>query len=70
VAIARALINRPRVMLADEPTGNLDSRRAGEIKDILKGLTEKGVAVLMVTHNLDLAKAADRTLEIRDGKVY
>jgi putative ABC transport system ATP-binding protein len=70
VAIARALINRPKVMLADEPTGNLDSRRAGEIKDILKELAGKGVAVLMVTHNLDLAKAADRTLEIRDGKVY
>lgn len=70
VAIARALINGPKVLLADEPTGNLDSRRAGEIKEILKALAGKGVAVLMVTHNLDLAKAADRTLEIRDGRVY
>ncbi len=70
VAIARALINGPKVLLADEPTGNLDSRRSEEIKEILKGLVSRGVAVLMVTHNLELAKAADRVLEIRDGRMH
>lgn len=70
VAIARALINDPKVLLADEPTGSLDSRRTGEIKEILKDLTSQGITVVMVTHNLELAKAASRALEIRDGKLH
>jgi len=69
VAIARALINSPRILLADEPTGNLDTQRAGEIRDILRRLASGGMAVIMVTHNPDLAEAADRVIEIRDGKV-
>jgi len=68
-AIARALINNPAAVLADEPTGNLDSARAQEIKDIMRSLAGEGIAVVMVTHNPDLAKAADKIIEIRDGKI-
>jgi putative ABC transport system ATP-binding protein len=70
VAIARALINGPKVILADEPTGSLDSKRADEISGILHDLTRRGITVVMVTHNLDLARSADRRLEIRDGKIH
>ena len=70
VAIARALINAPKILLADEPTGNLDSERAREIEEILKSLAAGGITVIMVTHNLDLAKAADRVVEIRDGRIH
>jgi putative ABC transport system ATP-binding protein len=70
VAIARALINGPKVVLADEPTGSLDSRRADEIRGILRDLARQGIAVVMVTHNLELARSADRRLEIRDGKIH
>jgi putative ABC transport system ATP-binding protein len=69
VAIARALINSPKVLLADEPTGSLDSRRTGEVKGILRDLARQGITVVMVTHNLELARSADRVLEIRDGKM-
>lgn len=70
VAVARALINNPKVVLADEPTGSLDSRRTEEIKGILRDLTKQGITVVMVTHNLDLARSADRLLEIRDGRIH
>ncbi len=70
VAIARALVNSPKVLLADEPTGSLDSRRTDEIREILRGLASGGIAVVMVTHNLELARSADRVLEIRDGRVH
>jgi putative ABC transport system ATP-binding protein len=70
VAVARALINNPKVLLADEPTGSLDSRRTEEIKGILRDLTRRGITVVMVTHNLELAKSADRLLEIRDGRIH
>lgn len=70
VAVARALINGPKVVLADEPTGSLDSKRTDEIKGILRDLTRQGITVVMVTHNLDLARSADRLLEIRDGKIH
>ena len=70
VAIARALINSPKILLADEPTGNLDSKRADEIKEILRALANDGITVIMVTHNLDLARAADRIIEIRDGRIH
>ena len=69
VAIARALINSPKILLADEPTGNLDSTRADEIKEILRSLAAGGITVRMVTHNLDLARAADRIIEIKDGRI-
>jgi ABC-type lipoprotein export system ATPase subunit len=70
VAIARALINEPKILLADEPTGNLDTRRSGEIKDIMRSLAQGGIAVVMVTHNQEMAHAANRIVEIRDGKIY
>lgn len=70
VAIARALVNNPQILLADEPTGNLDTKRSGEIGVILKDLNQKtGLTVILVTHNLELARRADRTIELRDGKI-
>jgi len=70
VAIARALVNGPDILLADEPTGNLDSKRSQEIGEVLKRLNEEeGLTVLLVTHNLALAKLADRTVELRDGRI-
>ena len=70
VAIARALINHPKVLFADEPTGNLDSATGDAIMDILDRLhTQEGVAILMVTHEAELAKTADRVIRMRDGEV-
>jgi len=70
VAIARALINAPEILLADEPTGNLDTKRSAEIVRILKDLSrEAGVTVIMVSHNLELAGQADRQFEMRDGGI-
>lgn len=69
VAIARALINEPKILLADEPTGNLDTRRSSEIKDIMRSLVQGGITIVMVTHNQEMAHAADRIVEIRDGKI-
>jgi ABC-type lipoprotein export system ATPase subunit len=70
VAIARALVNSPDILLADEPTGNLDSKRSQEIGEVLKSLNQKeGLTVLLVTHNVELARLADRTVELRDGRV-
>ncbi len=67
VAIARAIINRPPILLADEPTGNLDSRTSGEIMDLLKSLNSEGMTILMVTHNPDCAQYAGRILRLADG---
>ena len=70
VSIARALANEPEVLLADEPTGNLDSTRAREILELLKGMQREGKTIIMVTHDADLAsRFADRTIRLRDGKV-
>jgi putative ABC transport system ATP-binding protein len=71
VAIARALANEPRLLLADEPTGNLDSRTSGEIMSVLESLNETGgKTIIMVTHDPALAAAhADRTITMLDGKV-
>lgn len=70
VAIARALINKPKVLFADEPTGNLDSATGDAIMEILNKLhTKEGVAILMVTHDADLAKTADRLIRMHDGEV-
>lgn len=70
VAIARALVNHPAILLADEPTGNLDSRTSVEIMEILQDLNEKeGLTVVMVTHEPDIAQYSKRTLEFRDGKL-
>ena len=69
VAIARALVNQPRVLLADEPTGNLDSRTSIEIMGVFQALNEQGITVVMVTHELDIARFAKRTIIMRDGLV-
>src|SRR5438552_5430164 len=67
VAIARALINDPEVLLADEPTGNLDSRTSVEIMGIFQQLNERGITVVMVTHEQDIAAYARRNVVMRDG---
>jgi len=70
VAIGRALITRPAILLADEPTGNLDTRASSEVLELLKVSNRKyGQTVIMITHNLELAKQADRVLAIEDGCV-
>jgi putative ABC transport system ATP-binding protein len=69
VAIARALINNPEVLLADEPTGNLDSRTSIEIMDIFQKLNDHGITVIMVTHEQDIASYARRSVMMRDGLV-
>jgi len=69
VAIARALINEPEVLLADEPTGNLDSRTSIEIMAIFQQLNERGITVIMVTHEPDIAAYAKRNVMLRDGVI-
>ena len=69
-AIARAIITRPELLLADEPTGALDSRSAGQILDIFADLNRSGQTILMVTHSLQAACRAGRVLFIQDGQVY
>src|SRR5438045_8959916 len=69
VAIARALINDPEVLLADEPTGNLDSRTSVEIMAIFQQLNERGITVIMVTHEPDIAAYARRNVMMRDGVI-
>ena len=69
VAIARALVNHPSILLADEPTGNLDSRTSVEIMEILQDLNDRGLTIVMVTHEHDIAQFAKRVLVFRDGKI-
>jgi putative ABC transport system ATP-binding protein len=69
VSIARALANQPQIIIADEPTGNLDSARGKEILELLRSLNRKGTTLLVITHDMDIAGHAKRVLAIRDGKV-
>jgi len=69
VAIARALAGRPAIILADEPTGNLDSTAGGAVLDLLLDLNREGSTIVVITHNPELAAALPRRLEIRDGRV-
>lgn len=69
VAIARALANNPKIIFADEPTGNLDSKSSEEIMKILKNFNKEGRTIIMVTHELDVAENAARIITIKDGKV-
>ncbi len=68
-AIARAIVNRPPVILADEPTGNLDSKTSGEIMGLLQALNAKGSTIVMVTHSRECARYADRILQVADGRL-
>ncbi len=69
VAIARALVNDPAIIFADEPTGNLDSKSGHEVVEILKKLNKEGRTIVIVTHDLELAKMANRTIKIFDGEI-
>ena len=69
VAIARALVNHPSIILADEPTGNLDSKTSYGIMALFKELNEKGNTIIMVTHEEDIAEYARRIVRLRDGKI-
>jgi putative ABC transport system ATP-binding protein len=70
VAIARALFSRPDILFADEPTGALDAGAGRVVLDLLRGVRDSGSAVLMVTHDLESAARADRSIVIRDGRVH
>jgi len=69
VAIARALVNKPSLLLADEPTGNLDSQTSIEIMGVFQKLNDQGITIVMVTHELDVARFTKRMVVLRDGKV-
>ncbi len=69
VAIARALANDPEIILADEPTGNLDSRSGGEIIDIFHGLNEQGRSVVTITHDMSIAENCHRIIRLKDGSI-
>jgi putative ABC transport system ATP-binding protein len=69
VSIGRALINEPKVLLADEPTGNLDSVTSEKIYDLFKKLNSTGLSLIVVTHNMELASMAHRVVKLRDGKI-
>lgn len=69
VAIARALVNSPSIILADEPTGNLDSSTANEIMELLERLSRQGITIVLVTHEADIAAHARRLVQFKDGKI-
>lgn len=69
VAIARALVNHPSIVLADEPTGNLDSKTGGEVLDLFREMHENGQTIIIVTHEEDIAGHAQRIVRMRDGKI-
>jgi ABC-type lipoprotein export system ATPase subunit len=69
VSIGRALVNEPRVIMADEPTGNLDTATADRIYNLFKKLNDSGLSLVVVTHNMELAGRADRVIRLRDGRI-
>jgi putative ABC transport system ATP-binding protein len=69
VAIARALVRSPSLVVADEPTGNLDSAAGDQVLDLLSGLVDEGTTVVMVTHSAEAAARAQRVVQLRDGRI-
>jgi len=69
VAISRAIVNEPPILLADEPTGNLDSKNATEVMNLIKELNDEGETIIMVTHDRKTAEYADYTIELKDGQI-
>jgi putative ABC transport system ATP-binding protein len=69
VAIARSLINQPRLILADEPTGNLDTKNRGKILELFASLLDEGITLALVTHDVDVAEYAERRIRMQDGKI-
>ena len=69
VAVARAIVNQPNLILADEPTGNLDSEHGEEVMKILSGLNDEGTTIVMVTHSLENAGVGKRIVHMLDGKI-
>ena len=69
VAIARALVNQPSILLADEPTGSLDSKSSGQVFDLLREIVDRGKTVIAVTHDLDMAARMDRQIVLIDGAI-
>jgi putative ABC transport system ATP-binding protein len=69
VAIARALVNQPQLLLADEPTGNLDSKTSVEVMGVFQKLNDQGITIVMVTHELDIAQYCKRSVIMRDGRI-
>ena len=69
VAIARAIVNEPSIILADEPTGALDTKTSTEIMKLFHTLNDQGKTIIIVTHDLEIAKQCDRIIEISDGKI-
>ena len=68
-AVARAIVNEPNLILADEPTGNLDSKNSHEVMDLLSKLNEEGTTILMVTHSEEMAKFSSSVIQLLDGKI-
>ena len=69
VAIARALINEPAILLADEPTGNLDTKTSEQVMEIFQQLNEEGISIVLITHEMDIAEHAKRIVMLRDGEI-
>jgi ABC-type lipoprotein export system ATPase subunit len=69
VAIARAIVNDPSIILADEPTGNLDTTMSREIMEIFKSLNEQGKTIIIITHEHDIAEYAERAIVFKDGSI-
>ena len=70
VAIARAMVNNPKILLADEPTGALDQKSGKQIMELFQSLNDEGVTIVMITHDINIAKQAKRILHIVDGEIF